>query len=100
MSPAALAPRDVRDSPGPAGVFTSVLGGLLGAVVSKAERKVAQWTHKLDGIAAGATDGAGPAALVDEGLDAVAEGGNTAVAAGAEAIKAGLHGQNPVWAAI
>ena len=40
------------------------------------------------------------AALADEGLDALAQRGGAMQRAGAEGVKARLHGKNPIWAAI
>lgn len=83
----------------PSGAFTSVLTAAVGFAAGKLERKVVAWTDKLNG-AAGASDASGAlGSLADEGLDEVAEAG-AMNKAGAEGIKAGLHGENPVWAAI
>lgn len=78
----------------PAGAFASVLSVAVGVAATKLERKVVGWADKLQGGDASE----GPAPLADEVLDRVAEGG-TAERAGAEGVKAGLHGKNPIWAA-
>ena len=84
----------------PAGAFTSVLNAAVGSAAAKLERRAVIWTDKLNGITRGDNSSGGLAALADEGLDALAEGGGAKEKAGAEGIKAGLHGRNPVWAAI
>jgi hypothetical protein len=100
MSATVSAPEGARESRGSAGGLGSALNSVLSAAASRLERRVAGWIHKLDDVAADSTGGNGPAKLVDKGLDAVAESGNTAVAVGAEGVKASLHGQSPLWAAI
>jgi hypothetical protein len=72
-----------------AGAFTSVLDALVGSAAAKVEQKAASWADKGNG-----------AALADKGLDELAAGSGAKERAGAEAVKAGLHGKNPVWAAI
>jgi hypothetical protein len=84
----------------PAAAFASVLNATVGSVAAKLEHKVSSWTDKLDGVAAGGGSSGGLTALADEGLDGLAEGGGAKERAGAEGVKAGLHGKNPVWAAI
>ena len=64
------------------------------------EHKVVVWTDKLNGVAAGGGSSGGLTALADKGLDELAVGGGAKRKAGAEGVKAGLHGENPVWAAI
>jgi hypothetical protein len=85
----------------PAGAFTSVLNAAVGSAANKMEKHVVGWTDKLNGVASGGGgDSGGLTAMADEGLDGMAEGGGAKEAAGAEGAKAGLHGKNPVWAAI
>jgi hypothetical protein len=90
--------------PSPAGAFSSVLTAIVGAAAGRLEQKVAGWAEKLDGVAAGggaSGEGSGGLAdLADAGLDGLAEGGGAKEHAGADAVKASLHGKNPVWAAI
>ena len=84
----------------PAGAFASVLSVAVGVAAAKLERKVVRWADKLNGVASG--DGASGvvADVADKGLDELAESGSAAEAAGAEGIKASLHGQNPIWGAV
>jgi hypothetical protein len=82
-----------------AGAFASVLNATVGTAAAKLEQKVAGWTDKLDSFAAGGGS-SGLTAVADEGLDGLTEGGGAKERAGAEGVKAGLHGKNPVWAAI
>jgi hypothetical protein len=86
--------------PSPAGAFTSVLNATVGSAAAKLEQQVGVWTDKLNGFASGGEAVGGLAALADEGLDEVAAGGGAKQKAGAEGVKAGLHGKNPAWAAI
>lgn len=76
-------------------------GGAFGAVMTSAvdvvAAKVDDWTHKLNGVAAGA---GGATARVDDVADDLAEGGNAQRQAGVRGVQAGLLGKNPVWAAI
>lgn len=90
--------RGVRADRGPAEAFTSVLNAAIGSAATKLEQKVAAWSDKLNGVAGG--DSGGLVALADAGLDELAEGGGAREKAGAEGVKAGLHGKNPIWAAI
>jgi hypothetical protein len=84
----------------PGGAFTSVLNAAVGSAATKLEQTVGGWADKLDDVAAWGDSSGRVAALVDEGLDEVAEGGGAKQKAGAKGVKAGLHGKNPVWAAI
>jgi hypothetical protein len=92
--------RGVRTLHSPAGAFTSVLSAAVGIAAAKLEQKVLVWADKLNGVAGGGDSSGGLAALADEGLDELAEGGGAAEKAGAEGAKAALHGKNPIWAAI
>jgi hypothetical protein len=92
--------RQVRADQSPAGVFTSVLNAAVGSAAAKLEHEVGRWADKLNGVAAGGGSSGGLTALADEGLDELAEGGGAKQKAGAEGVKASLHGKNPVWAAI
>ncbi|MGZ4248771.1 MAG: hypothetical protein ACXVUE_10760 [Solirubrobacteraceae bacterium] len=92
--------RGVRADHSPAGAFASVLNAAVGSAAAKLEQKVVVWADRLNGVAAGGDSSGGLAALADEGLDELAEGGGAKQKAGAEGVKAGLHGKNPVWAAI
>ena len=92
--------RGVRADPSAAGVFASVLNAAVGSAAAKLEQKVVVWTDKLNAVAGGGDSSGGLVALADEGLDELAEGGGAKEKAGAEGIKASLHGKNPVWAAI
>lgn len=84
----------------PAGAFTSVLSAAVGIAAAKLERKVVMWADKLDGVARGGDAAGGSAPLADQVLDGLAEGGGAAEKASADGVKAGLHGGNPIWAAI
>jgi hypothetical protein len=97
-STAPSATREARADHSPAGAFASVLNAAVGSAAATLERKVVGWADKLDGVGDG--DSSGLAGLADEGLDELAEGGGAKEKAGAEGVKAGLHGKNPVWAAI
>ncbi len=85
---------------GPAGAFTSVLNAVVGGAAAGLERRVAVWADKLERVATGAGSSGGLTALADAGLDELAEGGGAQQRAGAEGIKASLHGKNPAWAAV
>jgi hypothetical protein len=84
----------------PAGAFSSVLSAAVGFGAAKLERKVVGWADKLDGVAGGADRSGDLAPLADAGLDGPPKGGGAAGNAAAEAVRAGLHGKNPIWAAI
>ena len=84
----------------PASAFTSVLDAAIGGAAAKLEQHVGGWADKLNGVASGGDSSGGLAGLADEGLDELAEGGGAKRKAGAEGVRAGLHGENPVWAAI
>ena len=90
----------VRPAHSPASAFTSVLNAAVGSAAAKLEQKVVVWADKLNGVAGDGDSSGGLAALADEGLDELAEGGGAKEKAGAEAVKAGLHGKNPIRAAI
>ena len=92
--------RAVHADHGPAEAFTSVLNAAIGSAATKLEQKVAVWSDKLNGVAAGGVSSGGLTALAGEGLDELAEDGGAKQRAGAEGVKAGLHGKNPAWAAI
>lgn len=98
-STASATDRGDRSVDSPAGVFTSILNAAIGSAAAKLERRVAAWTDKLNGVASGDAS-SGLTGLADEGLDQLAEAGGTGQRAGAEGVKAGLHGANPIWAAI
>lgn len=84
----------------PAGAFSTILNAAVGSAAAKLEQQVVGWTDKFNGIASGDGSSEELAALADEGLDDWAEGGGAKQKAGAEGVKAGLHGKNPVWAAV
>lgn len=84
----------------PGGAFASILNAAVGFAAGKLERRVAAWTDKLQGVATGDSSSGDLTALADVGLDELAEDGTVGQKAGAEGVKAGLHGGNPVWAAI
>lgn len=84
----------------PAAAFTSVLNAAVGSAAAKLERKATDWTDKLNDIAGGHDTSAALTELADEGLDEVADAGGVKEKAGAEGVKASLHGKNPIWAAI
>jgi hypothetical protein len=77
----------------------SVLDAALGNAAANLERKAVTWTDRLNRIA----DGSGPqgsGGLADDLLDDASEGGGAKSKAATEGVKAGLHGKNPVWAAV
>lgn len=92
--------REARSSDSPGGAFTSILNAAVGFAAGKLERRVAAWTDKLNGVAGGAESSGGLTAVADVGLDELADDGGVGQRAGAEGVKAGLHGANPIWAAI
>jgi hypothetical protein len=92
--------RQGRAGQGPADAFTSVLSAAVGGVAAKLEQRVGGWADKLNGLASGGNSSKGLVGLADEGLDALGESGGATQKAGAEGVKASLHGRNPVWAAI
>jgi hypothetical protein len=77
-----------------------VLNAVVGAAAAKLQRTTAGVIDKLEGVAGKDKSSDVVGGLADKGLDAVAESGGAAQAAGAEGIKAGLHGKNPAWAAV
>jgi hypothetical protein len=90
-----------RRGDSPARVFTSVLDAAVGGAAGMLEKKVVGWADKLSGVATGGdTTQGGLSGLADKGLDQLGQGGGAKQKAGAEGIKASLHGKNPVWAAI
>ena len=92
--------RGVRTELGPANAFTSILNAAVGSAAAKLERRVDVWADRLNGVAGGGDSSGGLADLADKGLDELAEGGGVKEKAGAEGVKAGLHGKNPFWAVI
>ena len=99
-STASSTTRGLRADHSPAGAFTSVLNAAVGSTAAKLEQKVVVWADKLNGVAGGGGFSGRLAALADGGLDALAEGGGAKDKAGAEGVKAGLHGRNPIRAAV
>jgi hypothetical protein len=83
----------------PASVFASILSTAVTIAVAKLEQKVAGWIDKIQGSAEDEAS-SGLAELAEEGLDDLSEGAGAAQNAGIEAAKAGLHGDNPITAAI
>jgi hypothetical protein len=84
----------------PAQAFGIVLDAAVGTVAAKLERKTAGWVDKLNAVAGKESSSDAVVGLADEGLDAVAESGGVAQRAGAEGIKAHVHGESPLWAAV
>lgn len=99
-STASSMPGGGRAEQSPAGAFASVLNAAVGVAAAKLEQGVVVWADKLNGVAGGGNSSARLAALADEELDELAEGGGAKEKAGAEGVKAGLRGKNPIWAAI
>ena len=95
-------PRDqsAQSSPSPAQAFGMVLDAAVGTVAAKLERKTAGWIDKLSAVAGENHSTDAIDELTDAGLDAVAESGGLAQRAGAEGVKARVHGKSPAWAAI
>ena len=85
--------RATRTPSSPGAAFSSVMSSAVDVVAAKVD----DWTHTLNGVAAGAGD---PSARVDDVADELAEGGNAQRQAGVRGVQAGLLGKNPVWAAI
>ena len=92
------APRVENPSPGQA--FGMALDAVVGSVAAKLERKTAAWIDRLDAVARKHETSDAIVDLADEGLDAVADSGGVAQRAGAEGVKAQLHGKSPTRAAI
>jgi hypothetical protein len=69
-----------------------MLNAAMGTAAAMLEQKVVAWADKLDGGAGGGDSSGGLAGLADAGLDELAEGGGARGKAGAEGVKAGLHG--------
>ena len=90
----------VRAEHSPAGAFTSVLNAAVGSAAANLEHGISAWADKLNAVGGKGTSSKQLAALADEGLDEFAEGGGAREKAGAEGVKAGLHGKNPIRAAI
>jgi hypothetical protein len=84
----------------PSSAFASILNAAVGSATAVLEQKVLGWTDKLSGVAAGGGSSRAMSALADKGLDELSEGGGAKQKAGAEGVKAGLHGKSPIWAAI
>jgi hypothetical protein len=99
---AAEAPTDqtAKGRPGPAQAFGMVLNATVGSVAAKLERKTAGLIDKLGAVAGKGASSDAVVELADEGLDAVADSGGVAQRAGAEGVKAHMHGESPVWAVI
>lgn len=76
------------------GAFSSVLTTAIGVAAAKVD----DWSTKLEGVAAGGTGGASD--TVDDVADDLADGGGARQQAGVRGVQAGLHGKNPVSAAI
>jgi hypothetical protein len=72
----------------------------VGLAATKLEQKIVAWTDKLHGVADDAESSGDLVSLADAGLDGLEKDAGAAQTAGVEGIKAGLHGKNPVWAAI
>jgi hypothetical protein len=72
----------------------------VGSAAARLENKVVAWADKLEGVASGRAASDGLNRVADAGLDRLAEGGGAKQKAGAEGIKASLHGENPFWAAV
>jgi hypothetical protein len=83
----------------PATAFMSVLDAAVGNAAATLERKADTWTDKLNRIAEG-NGPTGLGAVADDLLDDASEGGGAKATAATEGVKAGLHGKNPVWAAV
>jgi hypothetical protein len=99
----ATAPSTTRNqhaSQSPSEAFSSVLNAAVASAAAKLERTTGQWVDKLNDVAGGVTSSDGLTQLADEGLDEVVDSGGVTQSAGAEGVKAALHGKNPVWAAI
>lgn len=91
--------RDAKTDPSPAQAFGMALDAAVGTAAARLERTTARWIDKLNAVAGKASSEA-VVELADEGLDAVAESGGVAQRAGAEGVKAQVHGRNPAWAAV
>jgi hypothetical protein len=76
------------------------LNAVVGTVATRLERKAAGWADKLESVAGKDRSGDLVTELADEGLDAVAESGGVAQRAGAEGVKAHLHGKSPARAVL
>ena len=84
----------------PAQAFGMVLDAAIGNVAARLERRTAGWIHRLETVAGKGDSADGVLGLADEGLDAVADSGGVTQRAGAEGVKAHLHGKSPALAAI
>jgi hypothetical protein len=85
----------------PPGPLASALGVAGGIAVAKLERKLLGWADRLNGGEAGDGHSAGAGrSVADVALDGLAEGRGAAARAGVEAVEAGLHGTNPLVAAV
>jgi hypothetical protein len=84
----------------PAQAFGLVLDAAVGSAAAKLERKTARWITRLEAVAGKDPSADAFVGLADEGLDAVAASGGVAQQAGAEGVKARVHGKSPAWAAI
>jgi len=92
--------QSASSNPSPSQAFGIVLDAAVGTVAAKLERKTAGWIDKLNAVAGKNHSADAIIDLTDEGLDAVAESGGVAQRAGAEGVKARVHGKSPAWAAI
>jgi len=77
-----------------------VLDAVVGVVAAKLDSKTADWVDKLNAVASKSRPADAVVALADQGLDAVADSGGVLQRAGAEGVKARVHGKSPAWAAI
>lgn len=99
-TPEAPADQRAKTNPSPAQAFGMVLDAAVGTAAVRLERKTAGWIDKLNAIAGKNQSSDAIIGLADEGLDAVADSGGLAQRAGAEGVKARVHGKSPAWAAI
>jgi hypothetical protein len=99
-TPEAPTDQSAGSSPGPAQVFGLVIDAVVGTVAARLERKTADWIDRLSAVAGKKDSTEAVVGLADQGLDAVAESGGVAQRAGAEGVRARVHGGSPARAAI
>ena len=92
--------QSARSSLSPSQAFGLVLDSAVSTVAGRLERTTAGWIDRLSASTDRHHSSAVGTELADAGLDAAADSGGVARRAGAEGVKAHLHGRSPAWAAV
>ena len=92
--------QSARSSLSPSQAFGLVLDSAVSTVAGRLVRTTAGWIDRLSASTDRHHSSAVGTELADAGLDAAADSGGVARRAGAEGVKAHLHGRSPAWAAV